>query len=66
MTTYFYFLHAYRADLGPDTIASCDYGGEFCCAVETRNIAATQFHPEKSGAVGLQILRNFLAWNPVV
>jgi glutamine amidotransferase len=63
-----YFVHSYYPIPGePSTIsATSEYGGEFCCAVETRNIAATQFHPEKSGAVGLHILRNFLAWNPVV
>lgn len=63
-----YFVHSYYPiPSDPDIISGVsDYGGEFCCAVETGNIAATQFHPEKSGAVGLQILRNFLAWNPVV
>jgi glutamine amidotransferase len=63
-----YFVHSYYPIPDDPAVisATSDYGGEFCCAVETGNIAATQFHPEKSGAVGLQILRNFLAWNPVV
>jgi len=63
-----YFVHSYYPIPHDSSVVAAvsDYGGEFCCAVETRNIAATQFHPEKSGAVGLHILRNFLAWHPVV
>jgi len=63
-----YFVHSYYPIPSDPSIISgvSDYGGEFCCAVESGNIAATQFHPEKSGAIGLQILRNFLAWNPVM
>lgn len=63
-----YFVHSfYPVPADPSIVsATSDYGGEFCCAVETANVAAVQFHPEKSGAVGLRILRNFLAWNPVV
>ena len=63
-----YFVHSYYpVPTDPSIVsATSDYGIDFCCAVETRNIAATQFHPEKSGAVGLQILRNFLSWNPVM
>ena len=60
-----YFVHSYYpVPQSPDIIAATsDYGVEFCCAVEKDNVAATQFHPEKSGAVGLQILRNFVQWN---
>jgi glutamine amidotransferase len=60
-----YFVHSYFPEpTDPGIIAATsDYGGSFCCAVERGNIAATQFHPEKSGAVGLQILRNFVAWD---
>jgi glutamine amidotransferase len=63
-----YFVHSYYPvpDDGAIVSATSDYGVEFCCAIETRNIAATQFHPEKSGLVGLRILRNFLTWNPVM
>ena len=63
-----YFVHSYYPIPTDTTIvsASCCYGVEFCCAIETRNIAAMQFHPEKSGAVGLRILRNFVSWNPVI
>jgi glutamine amidotransferase len=59
-----YFVHSYfpqPADPGVIT-ATSDHGGEFCCAIEQGNVAATQFHPEKSGAIGLQILRNFVNW----
>lgn len=60
-----YFVHSfYPAPRDSEIIsATCDYGGEFCAAVERGNVAATQFHPEKSGTVGLQILRNFVEWN---
>ena len=59
-----YFVHSYFPDPTDPTVvaATSDYGGPFCCAVERDNLAATQFHPEKSGAVGLQILRNFVSW----
>ena len=59
-----YFVHSYYpAPDDPSIIsATCDYGTEFCCAIERDNLAATQFHPEKSGAVGLRILRNFVCW----
>lgn len=56
-----YFVHSYYplpADQSVVT-ATSDYGYSFCCAVQRENVHATQFHPEKSGNVGLQILRNF-------
>lgn len=60
---YFYFVHSYHVQ--PDdaawSAATCDYGREFCCAVERGPLWATQFHPEKSGAEGLRILENFAA-----
>ena len=63
-----YFVHSYYPIPTDRSIvaAEAEYGIDFCCGIETRNIAATQFHPEKSGSVGLQILRNFLSWHPVV
>jgi glutamine amidotransferase len=60
-----YFVHSYFPVPADKSIitATSDYGVDFCCAIEKGNIAATQFHPEKSGTVGLQILRNFAAWD---
>jgi imidazole glycerol-phosphate synthase subunit HisH len=55
-----YFVHSYRAPLNAYTVASCDYGGEFTAIVQYKNFYATQFHPERSGKVGRQILANFL------
>ncbi len=62
---YVYFVHSYYPEpRDPGVLAATsDYGVPFCCAVERGNLAATQFHPEKSGAVGLQILRNFVSWD---
>ncbi|CCW35996.1 imidazole glycerol phosphate synthase subunit hisH [Chthonomonas calidirosea] len=59
-----YFVHSYfPCPADPSVvIATSTYGEEFCCAVEKENVAATQFHPEKSGAVGLRILQNFVNW----
>ena len=56
-----YFVHSYYVDANdPDVvIATCEYGREFAAVLEKGNIFATQFHPEKSQAIGLQILRNF-------
>lgn len=63
---YFYFVHSYYAQpVDPqDSIGESDYGGQFCCAVARDNIVATQFHPEKSAAAGLQLYKNFVHWNP--
>ncbi len=58
--SYAYFTHSYRARQNKDTVAVTDYGGAFSAAVETDNIMGVQFHPEKSGAVGLTILKNFV------
>jgi glutamine amidotransferase len=57
-----YFVHSYApepADNGV-VVAWCDYGRRFAAAVESGPVWATQFHPEKSGDVGLQLLRNFV------
>jgi imidazole glycerol-phosphate synthase subunit HisH len=58
-----YFVHSYYPEPADSSCvtATTDYGYAFCCAVQRGNVHATQFHPEKSGAVGLQILRNFAA-----
>ncbi|GAA5158589.1 imidazole glycerol phosphate synthase subunit HisH [Viridibacterium curvum] len=62
----FYFVHSYYcepADSGA-TAARTVYGVPFTCAVAQANIAAIQFHPEKSAAAGLRLLSNFIAWRP--
>jgi glutamine amidotransferase len=61
---YFYFVHSYRADICPYTIASCTYEEPFSAALAVRNFVGVQFHPEKSGASGHRLLANFLRWNP--
>ena len=55
-----YFVHSYAAEASADLIATCDYGGDVVGIVGRANLWATQFHPEKSGRVGLQLLRNFV------
>lgn len=64
--SYFYFVHSYYAR--PLNAAHCvgeaDYGGPFAAAIAQGNMFATQFHPEKSAAQGLQLYRNFLHWKP--
>jgi imidazole glycerol phosphate synthase glutamine amidotransferase subunit len=58
---YFYFAHTYAAiNDRPETVAACSYGTEFVAVLEKENTCAVQFHPEKSGAAGVQVLRNFL------
>ncbi|MDP3072787.1 MAG: imidazole glycerol phosphate synthase subunit HisH [Opitutaceae bacterium] len=59
----FYFVHSFHcAPADPALVlAECDYGGNFCAAIARGRVFATQFHPEKSQANGLQIYRNFLA-----
>ncbi|HML17167.1 MAG TPA: imidazole glycerol phosphate synthase subunit HisH [Bryobacteraceae bacterium] len=55
-----YFANSYYAPVSGATSASCDYGGAFSAVIESGNISAVQFHPEKSGPVGLAIVRNFV------
>lgn len=55
-----YYVHSYYAELCEDTVASCEYITTFSSAIQKDNFFATQFHPEKSAAVGEQILKNFL------
>jgi glutamine amidotransferase len=57
---YVYFVHSFYAELDPCTSAQCDYSVPFSAAMEKDNFYAVQFHPEKSGKAGEQILRNFL------
>jgi glutamine amidotransferase len=55
-----YFVHSFAAEDTTNVVATCDYGGPVCAAVERANVLATQFHPEKSGAAGVALLRNFV------
>lgn len=57
--SYVYFTHSYRAPVVKATVSRCEYGGEFSAAVEQSNLFGVQFHPEKSGAIGLKLLENF-------
>jgi imidazole glycerol-phosphate synthase subunit HisH len=60
----FYFVHSYYlAPTEPERVlATANYGGEFCCAIGKDNVFATQFHPEKSGRLGLELLERFSRW----
>jgi glutamine amidotransferase len=58
----FYFVNSYAAIDAPDEIARADYGGTFTAAVQRQRVFGVQFHPEKSSAAGLRVLRNYVAW----
>ena len=59
--SYVYFVHSYYAETKPEyTLTSTDYICPFASAVRNNNAYGTQFHPEKSGDVGLKILENFI------
>jgi len=57
---YVYFAHSYYAPANDATAAICTYTVPYCAALEARNIFGVQFHPEKSGPIGLRIVRNFI------
>jgi glutamine amidotransferase len=57
--SFVYFTHSYSAPVVEQTVARCEYGGEFSATVEQDNLFGVQFHPEKSGALGLKLLENF-------
>jgi glutamine amidotransferase len=57
--SFVYFTHSYRAPLIEATVAGCAYGDTFSAAVERGQLFGVQFHPEKSGTAGLQLLHNF-------
>jgi len=60
-----YFVHSYRFAAAPDVVcAETSYGGPVTAVVARDNLAGTQFHPEKSQAVGLKLIANFLEWRP--
>jgi glutamine amidotransferase len=58
--SFVYYTHSWRAPIVQATAAVTNYGGPFTAAVEQDNVMGVQFHPEKSAAVGLQVLKNFL------
>jgi glutamine amidotransferase len=60
-----YFVHSYYPDPADEArvYATADYGGRFCCALGRGNLFATQFHPEKSGPIGLDLLARFSRWD---
>jgi glutamine amidotransferase len=55
-----YFTHSYAAPITADSVASTTHGERFASVVQRGQVAGVQFHPEKSGDVGLQVLRNFM------
>jgi glutamine amidotransferase len=55
-----YFVHSYALPVGPETVATTDYGGDFTAVVSHRNFHGTQFHPERSATTGARMLANFL------
>lgn len=58
---HFYFVHSYAIDVTAETLAVAEYGKPFTAVAARANFAATQFHPERSGKFGAQLLKNFLA-----
>ena len=63
--SWFYFVHSYYASPSNRSLvaATAEYPDAFCCALAHNNTFAVQFHPEKSQAFGLQLLKNFLRWD---
>ena len=59
---FFYFVHSFVASSTETIITTTHYGEEFVSSLATENIFATQFHPEKSGEIGLKFLENFINW----
>jgi glutamine amidotransferase len=57
---YVYFANSYFAPVGDATVATCTYGEPFTAVLESGNIFGVQFHPEKSGPVGLELVRKFV------
>jgi imidazole glycerol-phosphate synthase subunit HisH len=59
--SFVYFTHSFRVPVVGATVACCEYGGQFSAAVERGQLFGVQFHPEKSGEIGLRMLGNFCA-----
>ncbi|GHO42867.1 imidazole glycerol phosphate synthase subunit HisH [Ktedonospora formicarum] len=62
--SYFYFAHSYYVEPQDQggVAAVTDYGSPYCTVIVTEQVWGTQFHPEKSGAIGLRLLQNFVDW----
>lgn len=58
--SYVYFVHSFFAEICEDTVATCNYILDFSAGLQKDNFYAYQFHPEKSGEIGAQILKNFI------
>lgn len=58
--TYFYFVHSFAVPVYENTLASCEYGQSFSAAIQHNNFFGVQFHPERSGEAGAQLLTNFV------
>ena len=58
--TYFYFVHSFAVPVYEHTLASCEYGQTFSAAIQHNNFFGVQFHPERSGEAGAQLLTNFV------
>ena len=58
--TYFYFVHSFCAPISIYTLAQCEYGQAFSAAIGKDNYQGVQFHPERSGDAGAQLLKNFM------
>jgi len=59
--SWMYFVHSYAPPVSAETVAICDYGGPVAASVERGNLFGCQFHPEKSGQAGLELLGRFAA-----
>ena len=59
-TTRFYFVHSFAGPVNDFTVAACEHGTAFAAVVQRGNFSGVQFHPERSGAAGAQLLKNFL------
>jgi len=62
--SYFYFAHSYYVEPTDQqgVAALTDYGSPYCSVIVTEQVWGTQFHPEKSSTIGLQLLKNFIQW----
>ncbi len=57
---YFYFANSYYVPVNENTTSICNYGIDFCSSMEKNNFYGVQFHPEKSGKMGIQLIKNFV------